>query len=299
MAGYLFVFFTGEQESGEQIYFSISKDGLHWEDLNKEQPVLLSKIGEEGVRDPFIIKDEKKDIFYLIATDLRIGTGKGWDTAQYRGSRDLIIWESKDLVHWSEARACTVAPQNAGCAWAPESIYDAERDEFFVFWASMVKLEGDAEPKQRIYGSYTKDFISFSDAFLYAEAKNHMIDMNIVQDNGWYYRFVKDETTKKIRIDRVRALQNAEAEEIASEVLDNLFAVEGPEAYPLPDGSWCLIVDQFGLGKGYLPLIKENLAAGDFTITSGEAYDLGKLKKRHGGVIKITDEEYNRLKEWY
>lgn len=34
MAGYLFVHFTGEQKDGEQIYFSVSRDGLHWTDLN-------------------------------------------------------------------------------------------------------------------------------------------------------------------------------------------------------------------------------------------------------------------------
>ena len=33
MAGYLFVHFTGEDKDGEQIYFSLSRDGLHWEDL--------------------------------------------------------------------------------------------------------------------------------------------------------------------------------------------------------------------------------------------------------------------------
>ena len=32
--GYLFVHFTGEQPGGEQIYFAVSEDGLHWKDLN-------------------------------------------------------------------------------------------------------------------------------------------------------------------------------------------------------------------------------------------------------------------------
>ena len=50
MAGYLFVHFTGEQKDGEQIYFSISRDGLHWEDLNDGQPVLYSHLGMQGVR---------------------------------------------------------------------------------------------------------------------------------------------------------------------------------------------------------------------------------------------------------
>lgn len=33
--GYLFVHFTGAQKDGEQIYFSLSRDGLHWKDLGK------------------------------------------------------------------------------------------------------------------------------------------------------------------------------------------------------------------------------------------------------------------------
>ena len=76
MAGYLFVHFTGEQKDGEQIYFSISRDGLHWEDLNDGQPVLYSHLGMQGVRDPFLLRDPKQKKFYLIATDLRIeGSG--------------------------------------------------------------------------------------------------------------------------------------------------------------------------------------------------------------------------------
>ena len=35
---YLFIYFIGEQEDGEQVYFSVSSDGLHWEDLNQGKP---------------------------------------------------------------------------------------------------------------------------------------------------------------------------------------------------------------------------------------------------------------------
>ena len=86
--GYLFVHFTGAQKDGEQIYFSLSRDGLHWKDLGEGRPVLRSEIGEKGARDPFLIRTP--DRFYLIATDLRIETGKGWEAAQYRGSRDML-----------------------------------------------------------------------------------------------------------------------------------------------------------------------------------------------------------------
>lgn len=299
MAGYLFAHFVGEQKNGEQIYFSISKDGLNWTDLNDGKPVLVSHIGELGVRDPFIVKNEDSNKFYLIATDLRIEAGKGWGAAQYEGSRDIIVWESEDLVGWSEERSVTIGVEGAGCVWAPESVYDKEKKEFFVFWASMVKLEGDENPKQRIYAAYTKDFKTFSEPFVYLETGNHVIDSTIVEEHGWYYRFTKDETTKTIRLDRSKELASTEYEKVQSDFLDKLYGVEGPECYKLPDGRWCLIVDRFAAKKGYLPLICSNLASGVFEEASPESYSLGVSLKRHGGVINITDEQYERLNKQF
>lgn len=299
MDGYLFVFFTGEHENGEQIYFAVSNDGLHWQDLNGGKPVLLSSIGDKGVRDPFLVRDPNKGNFYLFATDLRIGANKGWEAAQYEGSKDIIVWESSDLVRWSEARSCRVGVADAGCVWAPESIYDIKNEAFFVFWASMIKLDGETSAKQRIYGSYTKDFREFSKPFLYLEAPNHVIDMTIVEDGGWYYRFVKDETCKNITMDRVKNLLDNHAESIPVPILDELYGVEGPEIYPLRDGRWCLIVDQFGAGKGYLPLICSDLTKGNFVVADTKDYDLGKLKKRHGCVIPISQEEIDILVREY
>ena len=53
---YLFTHFIGEQPQGEQIYFSLSKDGLHWKDLHDGKPVICSEVGECGLRDPFLIR---------------------------------------------------------------------------------------------------------------------------------------------------------------------------------------------------------------------------------------------------
>ena len=65
---YLFAYFASEKYAdGEQIYFAVSQDGLFWEDLNANRPVLISELGEGGVRDPFLIRG--KDRFYLIVTD--------------------------------------------------------------------------------------------------------------------------------------------------------------------------------------------------------------------------------------
>ena len=116
MSAYIFVHFTGEDTpDGEQIYFSVSRDGLNWNDLNGGKPVLISGLGEEGVRDPFIVRHPHTGKFYLIATDLRMYTKKDWNAAVHEGSRDIIVWESDDLTEWSGAASYTVGIENAGC----------------------------------------------------------------------------------------------------------------------------------------------------------------------------------------
>lgn len=297
MAGYLFVYFTGEHKDGEQIYFSVSRDGLHWRDLNGGKPVLRSATGMCGVRDPFPIRHPETGRIYLLATDLRIEGGKGWQAAQYEGSRDLIVWETEDLIHWERERACTVGIPEAGCVWAPEAVYDREKKQFFVFWASMVRRENETERKQRIYASWTEDFRRFSEPFLYLEREEHVIDTTMAEENGWYYRISKDDKTKRLILERGRTL-TGKFECIDSETLRQLEGVEGPEIYLLPDGkTWCLIADRIDEGTGYLPVLSENLSEGIFEILPEEAWDMGESQKRHGGVLTLTDEEYDRLLE--
>ena len=300
--GYLFVHFTGEHPTGEQIYFSISRDGLHWHDLNGGEPVLWSKIGEMGVRDPYIIRNpfygEGKPKYFLIATDLRIANGKGWGVAQYAGSRDIIVWESDDLVNWSEPEAHTVGIPGAGCVWAPECVYDEEKDAILVFWASMTMKEYDQLHKQRIYASYTKDFKTFTEPELYIERGNHVIDTTIIKDDKGYYRYSKDETTKNIRVDFSKTLDADTFLDVKSPVLDNIFGVEGPEIFKFNDrDEWCLIVDRFATGRGYMPLITDDLSSGNFKVLDDSEFNMGKTLKRHGGIINIAEEEYLALEK--
>lgn len=297
-SAYLFVHFIGEQKDGEQIYFSLSKDGFHWEDVNQGKPILYSKMGEEGVRDPFILFNPIDEFYYIIATDLCIHKGKGWQVAQYEGSRNVVIWKSKDLLHWSEPWSVEIGIPEAGCVWAPEAIYDEQNQEFLVFFASMVKEDSDLEAKQRIYASRTSDFISFTPAKVYIERENHVIDTTMIYAEGQYYRFSKDETTKKILFEVSDSLEADRFKTLYSNTLDNLYGVEGPQIFKV-DGDrkgYCLIVDRFAEGKGYLPLFTGKMSEEDFRILSEEEYNMGSTKKRHGSVIVITEEEYEKIK---
>lgn len=110
------------------MYLSVSDDGLHFKDLNCNQPILRSKIGDQGVCDMYLVKGHNNQGYYLIGTDLSIFHRGGWVNAQAttKGSKSLIIWKSKDLVNWSKPWLAKVIPDNVGMAWAPEAIWDEE-----------------------------------------------------------------------------------------------------------------------------------------------------------------------------
>ncbi|WP_295844060.1 hypothetical protein [uncultured Microbacterium sp.] len=128
----LLVHFTGESSQGEQIYLSASTDGKYWNDLNNGQPALLSTVGTKGVRDPSIVRSPDGSKFWIVATDLRIASGSGWGNAIDNGSRNIVVWESTDLVNWSAPWLLNVAgaiPDGRN-AWAPEAIWNPATNSY-------------------------------------------------------------------------------------------------------------------------------------------------------------------------
>jgi hypothetical protein len=296
-AGYLFVTFTnGGGGMAEQIYFGLSKDGRNWQALNNGQPVLISKLGEQGVRDPYILRSADGKKFYIIATDLSIGLHPGWKRAVEAGSKSLVIWESSDLAHWSEPWLVKVAPDDAGCTWAPEAIYDSESRRYLVYWASTTKR--DNFTKHRIWGAWTTDFKSFSAPFIFIEKPNSIIDTDIVRaEDGKYYRFTKDERIKSITMEAANKLAGPWTE-MPNFSLAQLRGYEGPSCYfiepPAPGkpARWCLILDQYSKGAGYQPFVTEDISKGQFMLGEGFTFP---FPFRHGSVLPLTDAEYQRV----
>lgn len=298
--GYLFVTFKGEQTPlSEQIYFALSSDGRQWNTLSNGQPVLVSPLGEKGVRDPYLVRTPDGQKFHLIATDLSINRNGDWSRAVRAGSKSVVIWDSTDLVNWSAPRLVKVAPEDAGCTWAPEAVYDDSRQEFLVFWASTTGRDNFA--KHRIWGAWTKDFVTFSDPFVYIEKPWTLIDTTIVHENGRYYRFSKDEKEKDITFESSTNLLGPWAD-VPNFSLAKLRGYEGPECYvikPAADGkpaTWCLILDQYSKGAGYQPFVTEDLGGGQFKPGAGFNFP---FKFRHGCVLPLSAEEFSRLQKAY
>lgn len=298
--GYLFVTFkNGDDRMSEQIYFALSKDGRHWEALNKEKPVLVSKVGDRGVRDPFVLRTQDGKGFVIIATDLSMSRTRDWGKAQTKGSKSVVIWTSRDLVNWSKPLLAKVAPDDAGCTWAPEAVYDEQAKDYMVFWAS--KTKNDNYDKHRIWAAHTKDFKNFSEPFIYIEKPTTIIDTTIVRENGKYYRFTKDERDKAITMESCGTL-NGQWQELSSFTLSQLRGYEGPSCYVVEKAqgdkpsSWCLILDQYSKGTGYQPFVTTDLSTGNFV--EGEGFEF-PFHFRHGSVLPISDAEYKKLEAAY
>jgi hypothetical protein len=298
--GFLFVTFKGEQTPmHEQIYFALSKDGRNWHALNGAEPVLVSKLGEKGVRDPYLLRSNDGKKFYLLATDLSIHLNGNWERAQTAASQSIVIWESTNLVHWSEPRLVKVAADDAGCTWAPEAVYDEGKQEYLVFWAS--KTKSDNFGKQRIWAAWTKDFVTFGKPFIYIERPWHVIDTDIVRENDKYYRFSKDEQYSAITMEVSTNLMGP-WNDVTNFSLAKLRGYEGPECYcikPAADGkpaTWCLILDYYSRGRGYQPYVTEDLSGGQFNPGKGFSFP---FHFRHGSILPISDIERERLESAY
>jgi hypothetical protein len=303
--GFLFTTFRDETTPmSEQIYFAVSEDGKQWQSLNDGKPVLVSDVGEKGVRDSFALRSHDGQKAWIIATDLCVNRNRDWHRNTHAGSKSIVVWESNDLLHWSEPRLVQVAPDDAGCVWAPEAIFDEEAGDYLVYWASTNKSDNYA--KQRIWAAHTKDFRTFDKPFIFLEKPNHVIDIDIVRDGDTYYRFTKDDKDKSVSMASSNKLAGPwrEIEQFTAGKGKNF---EGPICYklrPAADGQppeWCLLLDnvsdRIGRGAfGYMPFISHDLSTGEFTPATDTHFP---YPFRHGSVLPITSAELERLKLAY
>ena len=305
--------------------------------------MIESTLGTHGLRDPFIIRSHEGDKFYLIATDLTVAgvtqdgvtyPGQGWEENQTNGSQSIMVWESTDLVNWSEQRMCKVASDDAGCTWAPEAYWDDDTEQYVVFWASKLKTGG----KQRLYYATTRDFYTFSDAQVWFEEDGSVIDTTVIKVDDWYYRYTKNEDgntntygtpSKRIYCEKSKSL-TAPAEdwklvynnclnvgggqieggcifEINTDDVENAKKIAALKDYELKgDRIFALIADATGVT--IFPGLSDNITTGQFNVLGTTAnasvngtplYSMPEPAASHGTIMPITSEEYDNLMKKY
>jgi hypothetical protein len=307
LEAYLFVHFKEKKTpDGEQVYFSLSTNGFNWEPVNNGQPVLESRLGEKGVRDHTIVR-ARNGKFYILSTDLSLANhfnttyNGSWRNISIHGSKCLSLWESEDLVNWSEQRLIKLGDDQFGCMWAPDVIYDSEYDDYVLHWSSS-HSSNDYGPKA-VYYSRTRDFKSFTAPKVLCRKKDSgIIDSAIYEEDGYFYRFLKSESNPNtIILEKGSTITGDDYVRIGA--FDQEMAklqqgvYEAPTAFRLVNGKWCLMLDFYGVegeGQGYVPFISDTLESGHL-IRSEESFSF-PYGFKHGTVLSITREEYERIK---
>lgn len=191
----LFAYFTGNGEDG--LHFAHSRDGYHWQALRQGKSFLTPEAGNDKLmRDPSIVRGPDGK-FHLVWT-------VSW------AERGIGHASSTDLIHWSQQQFIPVMQHepNAKNCWAPELFYDADHQQFLIFWATTIpgrfpdtdnqSSEGPPAPgnNHRMYYVTTKDFRTFSETKLFYDHGFNVIDAAVVRDGKRFAMFLKDESNK-------------------------------------------------------------------------------------------------------
>lgn len=304
---YLFCYFVGNEANEQRLHFAVSTDGYHFKALNNNEPVIEQTKGTGCVRDPYILKghDENgKDCYFIIGTDMN--ALEGWTS-----NHCLITWKSYDLVNWIDETVIDMRQfngfENTNRAWAPQAIWDAEKEMYMVYWANST-VENDTAGH---YYAYTKDFKTFETEpqVLYGrwnetdpetgEVRNiQCIDGDIVynEKDGYYYLYFKEDITQKIAYVKSKNLTGPYNTDYTICSL-NYFGVEGSSMYRINGtDSYMMIMDEYGQGTFFAQMTKDFVNFRQFQRSSME---IDHLKPRHGSVVSITEEEYKTLCEHY
>lgn len=252
--GYLWVNF-GTEGGYEKIFYGYSKDGLTWEKLNKDengnaQPILANTApgSDLGVRDPHLIRSPEGDRYWILGTDLHAegggSGGSGWD--QYGASQNIVVWESTDLVNWSEPQLVYAGLDEAGCVWAPEAIYDETTGDYVVYWSARDKSKKDTEENAlRVYVCRTRDFHTFTEPKVWLSedqdsgSEVNIIDSTIVEDNGKFYRFSTSDWNTVVDVSDTLATEE-------------VFDVRKDADKSTPNGDWKRLVKRSESGSAAL-----------------------------------------------
>ncbi|MFT4733247.1 MAG: hypothetical protein ACI9K1_000198 [Arcticibacterium sp.] len=294
---YLFAHMTN-QDYG-RLYYSVSKDGLYWKNLNDKK-----RIFEDYQGHPDIVKGPQGK--YYIA-------GNTSDS-----SPDINIWVSEDLITWKKYSVYTPdlkaipgyadALQRIG---APKLFYDDTSSQFIMSWHTPHK-EGTKEDPERYWASQRTLYVLSADLKNFEGPPKRLfdwdfgtIDVIIRKVGGSYYAILKDETYptlywptgKTIRIARSDSLLGPYS--LPQDPISPNFR-EAPTLIPSPDGNnWYLYYEQYP-GVSYGVSISNNLngpwyqASGYTFFSDWDKYRLPS-SVRHGCMITISNEEYNSL----
>ena len=312
---YLFVYFTDPTHS---LFMATSYDGYTFKAVNGGKPVINGRevAEQQGIRDPHITRGPD-GAFYLAMTDLHIFAQREglreteWerDGAKYGwgNNRGLVLMKSYDLVNWTRSnvridKAFKKKFGDIGCAWAPETVYDEDKDRMMIYFTMRI-----GNGPNKLYYAYTnKDFTKIVTEpkllFEHPDPNITVLDADITRlpDGRYCMMYVAHDNGIGIKMafsDRINGGYEYNDRWIDYEAT----ACEAPNVWKRGD-RWVLMYDIYGIDPHNFGFVETE----DFeTFTSLGRFNEGCMKTvnftspKHGAVIRISKEEARRLEEHY
>lgn len=296
---YLFVYFTGNMTSQQQIHYALSFNGIDFIPLNRGLPVIASDTIAlmKGVRDPHILRGSD-GWFYMVAIDMDWAKGK-WS------NRGIVMMRSQNLLDWEHhtvnfyQRFAQTEAVKVNAVWAPQTIWDPAVQKYMIYFSLHSEKDGPY-PQDAIYYTYAN--ADFSDVEITPkrlfEYPYPTIDADIVLDEaGIYHLFLNTWGGTDGLLRRQYMFTDLHNQNkwrlIEGRMQPNDIASEGSCAYPLVGGGWILVYDCFRDGFSQF-CRSENLV--QFELVKTTSMGKGAFSPCHGTVIQVTKKEFESLK---
>ncbi len=276
-----------------RLYYSISADGLHWKLINDGKRI----IDEEYYGHPDITRGHDGR-FYLLGG----------------GDPVITIWVSDNLITWKKWLDYDPDVPNAvgfrkGIKHhgAPKCFYDSESSQYAMTWHSPSK-EPVAEEPERVWSSMRTFYVLSKDMLHFSEPKRLFdfpfatIDVIIRKEDNKYYAFIKDERWADLSCPTGKTIRMSYSDNLLGPYTEPSLPIspnwrEAPTLIQKLDGSqWYLYYEEYpGMSYGCSAAKK---LSGDWYNLQWQTYEVPK-GVRHGGMITITEKEYNDLMSIY
>lgn len=313
-SAYLMVY---HKDADHGLHMAVSYDGYTFKAVNSDRPVIGGDTiaMQHGIRDPHIFRGPDGS-FCLAMTDLHVfGKRDGFRSTQWEreekdfgwgNNRGLVLMKSSDLKHWTRTNIDFTklrGLENAGCIWAPETVWDEERGLYMVHFTTRF----GSGPNVIYYVYLNEDFNRLmSEPKLLFEApdrKYSVIDSDIIEVGGKYHLFyVSHENTATIK--------HATADKLTGPyVMDENYFDGEKRGHEAPNcwkrfgtDTWVVMHDNYRINPHNFGFTETT----DFVnyVPAGR-FDEGKMKRvgfseqKHGSVIAITPKEARRLENFF
>jgi hypothetical protein len=281
-SAYVFAYFTESPNMSAANYglhLAVSTDGLNWQPLNQNNPVVTPTAGTLGLRDPFILR-KQDGTFVVLATDLN-----GTDFSQ--NNQYLHVWDSTNLQSFTGYRRVRMHGLNTH-TWAPTAFWDQGRGQYGIVYSANNGTDV-------FMVNYTTDFRTVTTNQVYFSPGFGVLDGDVVVDGSTFYLYYKNLSNGLL----YGARSSTGAPNSYSTYTSGLRQgnqMEAPLLIKDNSGSgWRLWGDSFSpVNNDFYAWSTSNVGANSWTALNQRTYT-PPMNAKHGSIVGITSAEYSGL----